>query len=104
MSEGVEGDTPHSRNSSSGSSVEVDTYGYDEMKENFLSPDSSDEEHELNSGEVQMDVSPSTNDRRSPAAQLDVEASCANSEFAFPKMVSEDSAVSQVVARNGSEV
>lgn len=102
VSEGVGGDTPHSRNSPSGSSVEVDTYGYDEMKENFLSPDSSDEEHELNSGEVQMDVSPSTNDRKA-ASEVD-QASYANfSEFAFPKMVSEDSAVSQV-ARNGSEV
>eukprot|EP00435_Cladocopium_sp_Y103_P073029 s53_g42.t1 len=110
VSEGVGGDTPHSRNSSSGSSVEVDTYGYDEMKENFLSPDSSDEEPQIGcvvavvvGGTARVSVTgieccnlaPSTNDRKA-TSEVD-QASCANfSEFAFPKMVSEDSAVSQV--------
>ncbi|CAJ1329657.1 unnamed protein product [Effrenium voratum] len=42
---------------SSGS--EVNTYGYDEMKENFLSPDSSDEEHSASPGDrASHDASP----------------------------------------------
>jgi len=97
------GETPQSRNSSSGSSVEVNNYGYDEMKENFLSPDSSDEEHERNSGEVEaQEESPGPLER----GRLDSDqASFTNfSEVTIPKMASEESSLAPVVVRGNSEV